>query len=198
MKRVIGLDLSLSGTGVAILQKDGLCKTRWFHTSRGMSATDLSRCQYILKETAKMLKPGDMVFIEEIVIVKHSFTSKKGFKQFNVSDSTVKLLEFVGMIKLMVRNATGTDAFVVHPKTLKKFATGKGDADKIDIREALRERYKLDFGTSDEADAWVCAKIGTILVGWGMVPEDRAEKEAVEATRNYASNKHRTATLKNF
>jgi len=50
----------------------------------------------------------------------------------------------------------GIEHASVHTATLKKFATGKGNADKEAMLEAARQRFKPDLASDDEADAlWI-------------------------------------------
>jgi Holliday junction resolvasome RuvABC endonuclease subunit len=50
----------------------------------------------------------------------------------------------------------GIEHASVHTATLKKFATGKGNADKEAMLEAARRRFKPDLEDDNEADAlWI-------------------------------------------
>lgn len=54
----------------------------------------------------------------------------------------------------------GIDILLVPPSSLKKFATGKGNAKKPEVMEALRGKCPYPFRTDDEADAF-----GLLLLG---------------------------------
>ncbi len=51
----------------------------------------------------------------------------------------------------------------VPPSQVKKFATGHGNAKKDEIMLAVYKRWGVEFHTSDEADAYVLARIALAL-----------------------------------
>lgn len=51
-------------------------------------------------------------------------------------------------------DARGHQLIEVSPSALKKFATGKGNAAKADMRMALYQRAGLDVPDNDQVDAW--------------------------------------------
>jgi hypothetical protein len=53
----------------------------------------------------------------------------------------------------------------VAPNTLKKFATGKGTAQKPDMRMALYKRAGIDQPDDNQVDAWWLRQIGLYLLG---------------------------------
>lgn len=54
---------------------------------------------------------------------------------------------------------------IVAPKQLKKFATGRGNADKAAVVVAVYKRWGVEVQTDDEADAYALARIGLGLLG---------------------------------
>lgn len=53
----------------------------------------------------------------------------------------------------------------VPPTSLKKFVTGKGNADKVAVATALSKRYGRAFDSDNMADAFGLMKFGCVLLG---------------------------------
>lgn len=69
----------------------------------------------------------------------------------------------------------------VTPGTLKKFATGKGDASKVEVATALTRRWDApEFKTDDEYDAYAMFLMGTIAV-CGVKEKTKFERVEVDA-----------------
>lgn len=64
---------------------------------------------------------------------------------------------------------------VLNPKTLKRFATGNGNANKYDMAQAARIRLGRTYATDDECDADWCRIAGRMVYGWAeWLKEPRA------------------------
>lgn len=79
--------------------------------------------------------------------------------------------ELGGVLKVALwdagyREEDGT-LVVVPPAQLKKFATGRGNADKAAVVSAVVRRWRVDVNTDDEADAYALARLGLALLGGG-------------------------------
>lgn len=128
---IVGLDLSLAETGYALDGEHGTIVTK---------ATDKleERLEQIRKAVmVDTVKAGDLVVIEDFVT--HSPAASK-----------------LGMVHGVVRCALhryGIQFALVPPATLKKFATGKGNATKADMRMALYKRFGHDLKNDNEVDA---------------------------------------------
>jgi Holliday junction resolvasome RuvABC endonuclease subunit len=74
------------------------------------------------------------------------------------------------------------DFVVVPPSVVKKYATGKGNANKDLVRDAARDRLGLAAGvTSDECDAAWLRQIGLALLGDpDVVPVPKLHLSALE------------------
>jgi len=75
---------------------------------------------------------------------------------------------------------------------VKKFATGKGTAKKEDMAVAIYKRWNKEFGTNDEADAYVLAKIGEAYHP-GLYVEGLTafQHEVIDKLRNDGSGRRR-------
>ena len=76
----------------------------------------------------------------------------------------------------------GRPPVLVASTTLKKFATGKGNAEKDQIFKEVFRRWGIDTADNNQSDAVVLAQIGRCLLG-EMQPETVAQAEAVEVVR---------------
>lgn len=77
-------------------------------------------------------------------------------------DSTLKLGEMYGVARLAFRASL---VAWVPPASLKRFATGKGNATKPDMRVALLQRAQLDVRDDNQVDAWWLWAMGMAAYG---------------------------------
>lgn len=132
--RVLGLDLSLTATGVCLT--DGITltiKTRQKDGDR--------RLVHIADALASMIGDGstvDVAVIEDLP--KHAMAAG-----------------ITGMVHGVVRAVllrAGIPYALVVPATLKAFATGKGAGDKTPMVMAAYKRAGREFGDDNQCDAW--------------------------------------------
>lgn len=135
--RIMGLDLSLSATGVAL--PDGSvftikCKPEW-----GDNRLTL------IRDVIRKRCPGiDLAVIEDKI---HSSFSAAA----------------LGMVQGVIRTELmdqGVPYALVPVKTIKKFATGNGNADKKDMIYAAKRRAGLIFRDDNQCDAWWARETG--------------------------------------
>lgn len=143
---IVGIDPSLTGTGIAFgnrLMTVGSKPAGTSLTARRERLTDL--CRRIV-ETAG---PGTVII---------EAPSLGQARQGGTLDRN-------GLWWLLVDELMGRGAVVVEvpPATLKKFATGRGNAPKGDMRMALFKRAGIDCGDDNQVDAWWLRQIGLHL-----------------------------------
>lgn len=87
----------------------------------------------------------------------------------------------IGELGGLLRKGLLTIATVIEipPNTLKLFAGGKGNADKVAVAVGLAKRYGVEFKTHHEYDAYGLARLGACLLGWEE-PATDAQRRAVE------------------
>jgi crossover junction endodeoxyribonuclease RuvC len=78
---------------------------------------------------------------------------------------------------------------LVAPTTLKKFATGKGNADKALIIKAVFQRWAHDVDNNNSADAVVLNYIGRAIVG-DWQPTTDQQREVITLLANKYQNLH--------
>jgi crossover junction endodeoxyribonuclease RuvC len=147
--RIVALDLSLTGTGIAVthdsVQQPRLaCRTvSPLKRDRRPTIIDHERLHEVFGAvaTAVQMKP-DLVVIEWLPLI-----AGKG-------DVSLRIAELHGAIKhwLWSQRIPYAD---VRPQELKTYATGNANAGKALVLQRMRERYgkKLHIHTEDEADA---------------------------------------------
>lgn len=145
---VMGIDPSLTGTGIVVLENNCLVFSDTLETKERGIARLLTLQQEL---EAKLLehKP-DLVVIEGYAFAR--------------SNQAHQLGELGGMIRLLLTQKQ-VPWIEVPPTQAKKFATGKGNAPKDLILMHVYKRWGAEFSSSDEADAFVLAKIGQAVLG---------------------------------
>lgn len=156
--RVLGLDLSISATGIAA--PDGTTHVLKLHASNGDQ-----RLSIILDAITDQLNQGvDLAVIEDLP------THAQG-------------AGITGMVHGVARWAlidTGTPYALVPPASLKKYATGRGNATKPDMRMALFQRAGIDLRDDNECDAWWLRAMGLDHLGHPPVPMPTTHRAALE------------------
>jgi Holliday junction resolvasome RuvABC endonuclease subunit len=140
---VVAFDPSLSSTGVATAAETFTIRTK---------PDDPARLDVIYTAAEMVLTPRtscDYAVIEDLPANAQS-AGLTGMAQ--------------GVIRLaLVRNQI--PFAVVPPASLKKFATGKGNATKPDLRLELYKRTGIDLRDDNQVDAWWLRQIGLHLTG---------------------------------
>lgn len=177
--RVAALDLSLTATGIAVTHDQVgeprlACRTITPRRRPSRTAIDHVRLHETFEAIAAAVKFGpDVVVVEWLP----QFTGH--------GDAGLRLAELHGAIKhwLFSRKLTYVDVRPVH---LKQYATGKGNATKQEVREAVTARYGryLHIHTEDEADAVALLMAG--LDAYGSQLPDGSELPAVPAVNRKA------------
>ena len=130
--RVVAFDPSIAATGVALA--DGTVETIKY--PKGVK--DDRRLNVILERTLEVAVGADYAVLE--LLPQH-----------------MKAAGITGMAQGAVRiglNIAEVPYASLSPGTVKKFATGKGNADKPDMRMALYQRAGLDLKDDNQVDAW--------------------------------------------
>lgn len=132
---VVGLDLSLTATGVALTTGESLTlKTRLI---------GMPRLAWLRDEILPVCRVADLVVVEG-----YSFNSRNGGEHLG---------ELGGVIRLALHEA-GVNYLEIAPAKLKRYACGAGNAKKDDVFAAAIRRLGYEGNSKDEADAlWLRA-----------------------------------------
>lgn len=151
VNRVVGLDLSLTGTGWCDHLASGY--------STGLIDTDkmegLARIDYILKQIQNRIGTD---FTKVLVVVEDFSFASKGSSLFQIAG--------LGYIIRHWLWSQGIQFKLVPPTVLKKFVTGTGNSDKSVMLKELYKRWLVDFNDDNIGDAYGLSRIGMALVGW--------------------------------
>ncbi|KXK63386.1 hypothetical protein AWW66_03470 [Micromonospora rosaria] len=163
--RMVALDLSLAATGVAATHnhhgEPGLL-ARTVHTARtahGATDMDHTRVNAVLRDVAAAVKcRPHLVVIEWLPL----FDGKGA--------TTLRLAELHGVVKHWL-HAQGITYRDVHPPEVKTWATGKGNASKTAVLEAVTATYGrlLHIDGHDQADAVALLSLALTAYGQPLV-----------------------------
>lgn len=156
---IIGLDLSLTCTGIAL--PDGSTD----HIVGPKKGSLYDRAYTITNELRHWLLPADLVVIEDIA-TRHVRTA----------------ISMAYLHCLTDRLLTDTPVLKVDPATLKRFATGKGNVDKHTMTvAAIRNGWTSAESTDDETDAWWLHILGRACSGDWIVEQTKYRVAVVAA-----------------
>lgn len=171
MTRILGLDVSLTATGLAKLHStdDGwTLETSRYRTNphpKGVTRALLERMNRIQSHCWTAASTADLVVIEGPAFASVGSASK----------------DLMGLWWLTYAAVCGVsqNVVIVPPSTLKKWATGKGNASKGQVAVGIhrtfpQERFGIDFAAVDdnEIDAAALAGIGCQLLFQQSAPFD--------------------------
>jgi Holliday junction resolvasome RuvABC endonuclease subunit len=138
---VIGLDPSLTGTGIA--DGNGVLSTV------GGDADDPDRLNRIYTAIVQVASGVALAVVEDLP------THARGAGLTGMAQGVVRL----ALIH------TGVPYVTVTAATLKKYATGSGNAGKPDLRMAMFKRSGQDVRDDNQVDAWWLRQIGLRAFG---------------------------------
>jgi Holliday junction resolvasome RuvABC endonuclease subunit len=156
--RVVGLDLSITATGIAYA--DGFTTT-----VKPLSSGD-ARLAEIRNEVRSAVVGTALVVIEDL-------------------PTHARAAGITGMVHgaIRVMLQSGPPYVLITPATLKKYATGKGNAGKPEMAVALFKRAGLELADDNQVDAWWLRAAGLELLGEPLVELPKAQVAALDKVR---------------
>ena len=149
MGKFIGLDMSLSGTGIAVIDGEEL-KLKTVKTKPNDFPNIYRRVDYIIDEILSELNDVEMICIEQPFISKGSMGSND------------KLI-YLGMSIRKELCYRQIPFFDVHVSHLKIYATGKGNSKKHVMVKAA-EMQGIDVKDDNQADAYFLCQIARAII----------------------------------
>ena len=161
---VVGIDPSLTATGVAVLRPPAGAETPnrpALHTlgeNGRAGATTVDRAARIDRQVRRVLAAVPASTSLVVIELLDTFMPGRG-----------ALTDRIGLWWALVRavGRAGVPLAVVHTGTLKSWATGDGRADKKAMVQAARELWPTATIRNDnEADALLLSTMGAMHIGW--------------------------------
>ena len=150
MNTALGIDPSYTGTGLVLLELDTgeVIKQILIKTQASQSIID--RVRLIISKINNFLP---YAALDIIVIEGFSYGSPQHAHQ-------------MGYLGFRIREALGGYKIIEpSPNQVKKFATGKGNAEKDTIIKEVYKRWNFDTNNNNISDAFVMAQIGRAYLG---------------------------------
>lgn len=142
----LALDLSLTSTGGARGEETFTIKSK---------LRDVARLREILEDV--MMRADQPPTVRLVVIEGYAMGGMGRVFDIGELGGVIKLGLFYKKLPVAI----------VPPSSLKKFATGKGNAKKDDMLEAAIRHFKFTGHGNDEADAWLLLKMAEAAYGGG-------------------------------
>ena len=152
-KRVLGVDLSLTGTGLVgidTVREDncGITANTITTKKRGMARIDC-----ILEAVAR-----------ELTKIKYDLVCLEGYSFGSKGRAVFQTGELGGVIRHWLWSEE-IPWVEVTPTQVKKFAAGKGNVGKDQVMMQAYKRWGFEAPDNNQADAFVLATIGQFLIG---------------------------------
>jgi crossover junction endodeoxyribonuclease RuvC len=162
--RILGIDPSLTCTGLALLRENNnelkLLNTTSLKTlpkSKKIKGNIIHHpIQERLYDFNIELKKLLYDFIPNLIVIEEPVV-------FHNSKGVINVSYLIGTIIMQSVNTVGTNnLLMLNPSTVKKVITGKGNADKELIKKCVSETYNFDLSglNNDEVDAIAIAITG--------------------------------------
>lgn len=167
---IYGLDLSITGTGIVILDQDA----KVVHTENVTlgSGSDYERLIVLYKTFRSLFEkyPPSIVGWELISVFRNPMATIK----LAMVVSTIFCAATDAQLKLGIAKPYLTNYVTTQ---VKKIATGGGKASKEEVVEGVAERFGEEFETDDEADAYCVARATHLLAKLAQAWDSFRKKE---------------------
>ncbi len=146
---VVGLDLSLTSTGIALPKETKVISTK---------TKDVSRLIVLRNEIISAIEEAE---------VDNPLVAIEGYSFGARNSQAHSLGELGGVVKVAV-SEKGWPWVLIPPTVRAKFATGRGNASKSEVVSAISARTGITWsgpGADDKCDAWILQEMGLTYLG---------------------------------
>ncbi|MEU6783428.1 hypothetical protein ABZ912_29895 [Nonomuraea angiospora] len=168
--RVAGVDLSLASTGIAY--NTGHClKVGRADVTKLTIAVRTEVLRELADEILLHIDTADLVLIEKFVLARGKAgaggAGERAYLYYLVVDALIHRIRI--------------PVVEVPQATLKMYATGRGNAPKDEVKDAVAKRLSMFVtkGNSDMCDAAVLATLGSDHLGYPIVTMPQAHRRAL-------------------
>lgn len=163
MRRVLGIDQSFTSAGFVVLDESG--DVVEFGTIKSVGAKDGKENDGDIFDRASKITDAmlALAFKHDVDLVG---LEGLAFSKFGNATRDLAGLQFV-LITQLKKTKFGSNMEIISPNLVKKFATGKGNAEKADMANAMPQKllddisernFRKTTGLYDIADAYWIAK----------------------------------------
>jgi len=167
----IGIDLSLVGTGVVLLENGKLIKKVLIKSNKGgeKPVDELKRIRKIVEDIEMMISEDipDIAVVEGMAFMARNTTALVQLAALNYMTRAVLFDYNIPFI-------------IVAPTSLKKFITGNGAAKKDVMLIEIYKRYNVTILDDNVADAYSLAQVGLGLLEANSKPLILKQKEVLD------------------
>jgi Holliday junction resolvasome RuvABC endonuclease subunit len=163
--KVLALDLSLAATGYATVDEHDVIRTSPCWELPG-------RLDYIANRAEDLAtnEGRDLVVIEDL--------------PHHVAHGGTQLGMVHGVVRRMLWHHEAETScgpvVLIPPASLKRYATGKGNASKADIRVGILQRFGIDIPDDNAADAFVLRAMALDHYGQPLTPMPQTHRQALD------------------
>lgn len=157
---VVGVDLSLTGTGIATADGELTVRTN----AADPIEMRLQVIRNAVLHRCAVVPPVDLVVIEDFVTR-------------SPAASTLGMVH--GVVRVALTEA-GIPFVLVPPATLKKYVCGKGTAKKDDMRMETYKRFGLDIADDNQVDAFGLRAMALDALGHPLRTMPTAQRDSLE------------------
>lgn len=190
--KVIGIDASLTGTGICTMLIDWPTGDVVSHKTEHLknNLTGPERLAYIRDKVKDAIeRTGHMADHAALVLIEDYAAKASNRAHF--------MGELGGVLRLMFHE-NNYPWKAINPSHVKQFTTGKGNAGKEDMAVDIYAQWGQRFGSNDEADAYAIAQIARAMVcGEDKIRGLKAiQKKVIAAIRNGPAPKEKKGNSK--
>lgn len=184
MKKIIGLDLSLSSTGWFVIDEN--IQYGELKTTPQKFPNPIQRVQYIADFILKKIEEHKGV---DLVIMQDYFVGQQ-------SQTVIKLAMLGTIVRYkLLQNNIGF--LTVMPTQIKKFETGKGNGHKDNILKSVYKKHGFDIESNNTADACAIAYLGKAYLEYKDDGKKDFAKYQLEVLKKIIKQRQVTMPYKN-